>query len=282
MEYEKFRDLEVDIYDIKFDTFKIKDVLNYMPAGNDVLEVLTIDNKNYFIKIERSKVTDFDSEVKHLSILKNKNINFIPNVIEYKKYKNHKIIVLDKIVGERLNKTINNDNKEQYIKELAKELSYIHRIEDKGFGKAKLRVINSVPTNNLYNSSYYGIEKYIEYLKENDYEKTMDTFIHGDYHYGNILWKDNKIVGVLDWEYSGLGHKEQDIAWALIVRPSQMLFKRVEEIELFLDEYNKDGNCDKNKVKWCLINGYSHFYMMNSDNEYKEFIKKILEEIINI
>ena len=61
----------------------------------------------------------------------------------------------------------------------------------------------------------------MNFLKNNDFNKDFTTFIHGDFHYGNILWLDNCVNGVIDWEYSGVGFKEQDIAWALILRPGQ-------------------------------------------------------------
>ena len=40
-----------------------------------------------------------------------------------------------------------------------------------------------------------------------------------------ILWNNKKISAVLDWELSGIGNKEFDIAWAIINRPSQKFLK---------------------------------------------------------
>ena len=53
------------------------------------------------------------------------------------------------------------------------------------------------------------LKPYLIYLQENNIQKDGSTFIHGDFHYANVLWKQNDISGVLDWEYSGRGFKEQ-------------------------------------------------------------------------
>ena len=47
------------------------------------------------------------------------------------------------------------------------------------------------------------------------------------------------------------------------------------DIKYFLEGYKKIGNYDEKSLKWCLINGYCHFYLMNIKNTpYKKEIKK--------
>jgi len=82
-------------------------------------------------------------------------------------------------------------------------------------------------------------------------------------------------------EYSGLGFKEQDIAWACILRPGQKFMNTIDDINNFLEGYNTLGRFDYDKFKWCYINGSIHFYLMNNNNEeYKENIKKMIHEVI--
>jgi len=38
------------------------------------------------------------------------------------------------------------------------------------------------------------------------------TLVHGDYHYGNMLFRGGEVVGVLDWEIAELGPPEVDVA----------------------------------------------------------------------
>ena len=79
-----------------------------------------------------------------------------------------------------------------------------------------------------------------------------------------------------------MGHKEQDIAWALIMRPNQKFLNSIEDILLFLNGYNVNGTYDEKKLKWCLINGYLHFYLMNKNDDYRKAIRELLEKILKI
>lgn len=281
--YQKWRDLIINPFDIEYSTIKINEIISYPPAGNDVVECLSLINneiRNVFIKIERSRVCDFITEVNNLNYLKDNNYySKIPMVLESGIYNDKRYIVLSKIDGERLSDILNFDNsrRKELLFKYGKELAKIHKIPIDDLNIAKQRVINDYPNEEVYPDLYKEdvLTKYIMYLKNNDFNKDLITFIHGDFHYGNILWLDNNINGVIDWEYSGIGLKEQDIAWSLILRPGQRFMDAIDDIESFLNGYLYDGRYDTKKLKWCLINGYCHFYLMNS-NDY-EYRNKILE-----
>ena len=280
--YEKWRELDVDIFNVKFKTFEIKEIINYFPAGNDVIEAIT-NKENYVIKIERSKMADFNSEINNINYLKNNNYYLkIPNIIENGYIDKKEYIVCSKIEGNKLYEIFNNDikDKQEYLIKYGNELATIHSINGKGVNESKKRLINDYPK--LTNYKYYPkkIKKYIEFLKINKPLINNDTFIHGDFHYGNILWKDKEISAIIDFEYSGRGFKEQDIAWALILRPGQKFMDNIEDIKSFIKGYKIKGNYNKEYLKWCYINGCCHFYLMNKKN--KEYIKKLDNLLLNI
>lgn len=287
MIYEKWRELNINPLDIKFNNIIIKKIISYPPAGNDVVEcVCDINSKeeNVYIKIERSKVCDFVTEVNNLNYLLNNNVYLkVPKVYESGIFNEKNYMVLSKVEGIRLsdiiNKGVDLKTKNSLLYKYGKELSLIHDIPINNFNIAKQRIINSCPKNDIYKdlSNVKELEKYIDYLKKNEPEIEFDTFIHGDFHYGNILWKNNEINGVIDWEYSGKGFKEQDIAWACILRPGQKFMDNIDDIKCFLDGYLEKGNFDKELFRWCLINGYCHFYLMNINNE--DYKKKVFELI---
>ena len=279
MKYKKFREPIIDIFNVDFKNIKVKEILNYMPAGNDVLEVITNDNERCFVKIERSKIADFKTE--YINILKIRDLGYTrtPNVIEFID-RNKNILVLNKIKGSRLSESINERNKDYYLGRFGEELAIIHKIDSSGFNTAKQRVINDVPYNNLYCKLDEISKKYIDYLNKNNYKKSFNTFIHGDFHYANVLWYNKSVSGVLDWEYSGLGHKEQDIAWSLIARPNQKFLTSMEDIDTFLKGYKKYGNYNSNRLKWCLINGYLHFYLMNDNKIYRSLLVELMNKTI--
>lgn len=282
MIYKKYRELTIDLFSIQYKNIKLKKIISYPPAGNDVVEAIAdIKNKeeNVYIKFERSKMANFETEYKHLKLLD--DINIFPKVIEFGSINGKNYIILEKIEGDRLSDIFKQDrkDKETYLKEYGKTLSQIHNIQNRGFDKAFQRPINEVPKN--YKNSDEFSEKIIKYLEENKIEKDNKTFIHGDFHYANVLFKNKKVNGIIDLEYSGLGFKEQDIAWALILRPGQKFMDNIDDINLFLEGYRSESNFEYDKFKWCYINGSIHFYLMNYENEeYKQKIRNLIEKII--
>lgn len=282
MIYKKYRELTIDLFSIQYKNIKLKKIISYPPAGNDVVEaIVDIKNKeeNVYIKFERSKMANFETEYKHLKLLS--DINIFPKVIEFGSVNDKKYIILEKIEGNRLSDIFKQDkkDKEAYLKEYGKTLSQIHNIKNRGFDKAFQRPINEVPKN--YKNSDEFSEKIIKYLEENKIEKDNKTFIHGDFHYANVLFKNKKVNGIIDLEYSGLGFKEQDIAWALILRPGQKFMDNIDDINLFLEGYRSKSNFEYDKFKWCYINGSIHFYLMNYENEeYKQKIRNLIEKIV--
>lgn len=282
MIYKKYRELTIDLFSIQYKNIKLKKIISYPPAGNDVVEAIAdIKNKeeNVYIKFERSKMANFETEYKHLKLLN--DINFFPKVIEFGTVNGKNYIILEKIEGDRLSDIFKRDKKDKniYLKEYGKTLSQIHNIQNKKFDKAFQRPINETPKN--YKNSDEFSEKIIKYLEENKVEKDNKTFIHGDFHYANVLFKNKKVNGIIDLEYSGLGFKEQDIAWALILRPGQKFMDNIDDINLFLEGYRSKSDFEYDKFKWCYINGSIHFYLMNYENEeYKQKIRNLIEKII--
>ncbi len=285
--YEKWRELKTNPDDISFKKIKIIKQISFPPCGNDVVECECLVNNqktNVFIKIERSTKAAFDIEEKHLNLLLEKDYYAkIPQVIETGKIKDKNYLVLEKVEGYRLSdifsENIKEETKNQYLINYGKELAKIHQIPYELFTEARQRSINDIPQEEKYQGDL-GIITYINYLKENKPLINLDTFIHGDFHYANILWQKENISGILDWEYSGKGFKEQDIAWACILRSTQKFMDNIEDIKYFLQGYKSIGNYDKAILKWCMINGYCHFYLMfKDDKEYQNKLKKLLLEI---
>ena len=274
--YKKWRDLEINPKDINTKLGRITKIINYYPAGNDVIECVIENNnekRNVVLKIERSRVSDFVQEKENINILqKNKYYEKVPKVLDLVKHKNKNCLFLEKRTGNKLSEIFKKDNskKEEYLYKYGKELATIHKIPKDLFKNSYQRDINSIVKTEIKE-----LQPYVRYLSKNYIEANKDTFIHGDFHYGNILWYKGKVSTVLDFEYSGKGFKEQDIAWATVLRPGQKFMDNVNDIKVFLSGYKEELSFNFNKYLWCLINCYCHFYNMNSNN--KEYCAKILE-----
>ena len=273
--YPKWRESDTDI---KCINFKIDKIISYPPAGNEVYEIIS-NNQHYFLKIEKSKMADFESEKNNITKLKN-YYNKIPNIIDYGMINNKHYIILSKIEGYRLSDFINEENSIELYYKYGKELAKIHKIPYDKFNIVKQRIINDIVPDDRYPERDDYIKKTINYLKNNRPNFIFNTFIHGDFHYANILWENNNISGILDFEYSGRGFKEQDIAWALIPRNSQTFNHSINEIKSFLEGYKEINNYNYENFKWCFINSCVHFYLMNYNN--KEYINKLKYLMENI
>jgi aminoglycoside phosphotransferase (APT) family kinase protein len=60
------------------------------------------------------------------------------------------------------------------------------------------------------------VERLIEWLPNNIPEGDATTIVHGDFRFGNMMFHrtEPRIIGVLDWELSTLGHPLADVAFA--------------------------------------------------------------------
>ncbi|MBI1256105.1 MAG: phosphotransferase [Chloroflexi bacterium] len=65
--------------------------------------------------------------------------------------------------------------------------------------------------------------------------------LHGDYWPGNILWNDDRIAAVIDWEDSALGDPLSDVACA---RLDLLWAFGVEAMQVFTDHYQSLTSCD--------------------------------------
>lgn len=276
-----WRESLIDIENTKFKNIKIEKILNYMPAGNDVFECQGYyknKKQSFFIKSERGSFANFQTEKELLPKLKGKFK--VPELLEDGKINDHTYLITKKLEGERLSTLINKDkniNKKEYLYNYGKTLGQIHKQKIKA-SKAFQRPVNDYPKENQNQDEYS--KQIINYLKETKPKINYQTFIHGDYHYANILNQNKQISGILDWEYSGMGFKEQDIAWALILRPSSNIMENKEDIEAFLEGYKTENTYEKDKLNWCLLNGYIHFYLMNKTNEeYKQKLKTLINNL---
>ena len=280
---EKWRESLVDINEIKFKNIEIEKIISYPPAGNDVFDCLgkyKSEKKNFIFKSERGSFANFSNEIKVLP--KIDKYMPVPKILESGSHDGHVYIVMEKMHGEKLSdifKENHNANKEKYLYNYGLALAKIHKLNI-ACDKAKIRIINDYPKKKDYKNFDEWEKNIINYLKENKPQEIIyNTFIHGDFHYGNIFWKNYEITAILDWEYSGMGFKEQDIAWALILRPGQKFMNKRKETEEFLRGYRSSNTYDKQKLKWCYINGLLHFYLMNKKNNNNDYLNKIKELI---
>lgn len=274
---DKWRDT-CDPFSLPFKDFKLLEILGYPHAGNDVFYAKGVYNNeevNVFIKVARH----IDANIKNeIEVLDKINLKQKPIVIDTD---NEKYLVTLEIEGERLSIILNNNlNNESlnYMEEYGKMLGQIHKING-NFKKVKDRRFFHIPNKEKLEEE--NLLDVYNYLIKNKPSEINEVFVHGDFHYANILWRDNHISAILDFELSGIGNKEFDIAWSIIRRPGQKFMKTVEEINLFLKGYSLLNSYNFEYLKYYMILIYSYFYYVGyDDEEYKNYVIDFLKKSI--
>lgn len=261
----------IDPFSIPFNNFKLLEILGYPHARNDVFYAKGIYKNQEilcFIKSASKSDSNLLNEYQTISSL---NFDFLPKIIDFDK--SGKFLVTKEMQGERLSYILANtaDKSIDYMFEYGKTLAQIHSTKIK-CNRVNHRKFFDLPTFDYLEK--YNLGFLFDFLKQNKPNKTNECFCHGDFHYANILWQDKKISAVLDWELSGIGNKEFDIAWAIINRPSQNFLKTNKEVKEFLKGYKSINACNSSFVKYYMVLIYSHFISISpKDFKYQKFVK---------
>lgn len=268
---QKWRET-VDPFGLPYTRFSLTEVLGYPHAGNDVFYARgVVDGKEekVFIKVNRQAGADVRNEVEVLARLNHDNL---PKIVDYDKEMTFRVSVA--LEGERLSSILGDNEGLQsmaYMQEYGRTLAELHLSKGE-FASVKDRRFFHVPTKEQFEK--LGIDLSVrEFLLTNVPERVNECFCHGDFHYANVLWKDGKLSGILDFELSGWGNREFDIAWAIIRRPGQSFLTEEVEIDAFLRGYRTLNECNERYVRYYMVQIYCWF-TANGDEEYCEFVKK--------
>lgn len=274
---QKWRDTQ-DPFSLPYRNFSLREVLGYPHAGNDVFHAKGIyaqEEVEAYIKVARQRGADIENEINTIAALQ---WELAPTVIDHDEEKKHFCVSLAK-PGDRLS-VILGENADMasldYLFEYGQTLAQLHAREG-AFPHVKDRRFFHIPDRSHFEELDIGFVH--DYLVSNQPRTLSHCFCHGDFHYANILWKDKHISAVLDFELSGWGNKEFDIAWAIIRRPGQRFMNTEQEIALFMEGYLSVGNCDWDRVRYYMILVYSYFYPLGAeDSQYQAYVKNVFAD----
>lgn len=274
---EKWRETE-NPYELPYKNFRLTEILGYPHAGNDVFHAKGIyqhKEVEVYVKVARQLGADIKNEIDTINTL---NWNLAPQVIDFDEKKEHFVVTLAK-TGERLSYIIGDNASHSsygYMYEYGQTLAKLHGTVGE-FNAVKDRRFYHIPDRKHFETS--ALEFVYEYLIANQPGEINKCFCHGDFHYANILWENRHISAILDFELSGIGNKEFDIAWALILRPGQKFLNTREEIALFLEGYSSLGTYNYEYIKYYMVLIYSYFYKFSGNEPaYQEYIMNVFKE----
>lgn len=275
---DKWRD-NIDPFSLPYKAFKPTEILGYPHAGNDVFHAKGLfDGKEVkaYIKAARQMGSSIENEVAILSQLRSP---MTPTVIDYG-FEGTPFSATLELQGERLS-TIVGDNQNlesiSYLAEYGATLARLHRLNIQA-ENAKDRKFFHTPSDDLLKS--LQLEELKDFFSQPP-KTPARCFCHGDFHYANVLWYNHHISGILDFELSGIGNRDFDIAWAMFRRPGQRFFLTKAEQEEFLQGYLQFGECDIEAIEYYMAQCYVYFLQFSlEDAEYCNYIRTWIKRLI--
>ena len=275
---ERWRDC-IDPRELPLHRFAVREILGYPHAGNDVFQVTGIacgHQVEAYIKVARQQGADLRNEIQTIQSL---GSPLCPQILDYDDKDWSFVVTLAK-PGERLSAIVGeNQNLESmdYLEEYGRTLAALHQTKG-DFPPVKDRRFFHLPDKAVLQNQQ--LDFVYRYLSSHQPKTINRCFCHGDFHYANLLWQDGHISAILDFELSGIGNREFDAAWAVILRPGQKFLKTEEEVRLFLQGYQSLGELDETAFYYYTVLIYSHFYQIGKDDpEYQRTVRGILQRL---
>lgn len=275
---KKFRELIVDPFEIPFSNWKLYEVWEYYHAGNDVLHCRDADNKQYILKLARQPDADFKNHVFSAEILHKAGWTTVQQCIEHGYYNDVEFLVIPYVEGMRISQELQTyrNNEKEYCLRFGKNIAAIHalNVHAPTVQPRKFHALHTMETDPP------ELQRVAEWLVRNVPGAVHSCFIHGDHHNANILWKDTDITCILDWELSGIGNKEFDLAWAVVPRMGQQIFFTTREEEYILNGYLHSGIFEYSYFNYYKVLILSHFYRFSHHNcSYQKWIQHELQHL---
>ena len=229
--------------------------------GNKVYQceaLLNRDRVNVFLKVSRYGGSSLKKEVEVLKALEDSEIT-TPRLLSYS-LGTPASIATEAIEGKHVStilKGLNGKDKEHesiaYARKFGESLGRIHRLELDWGPRSESFFDRFLDDSALADSRFLELDRFLTKHRPRHIDY---VFVHGDHHYGNVLWREGEVIGVLDWEACGTGWREHDIARMMIVRFGQDFFHSEECRESFLEGYRKYSRYSEMSIIWNEIRLY--------------------------
>jgi aminoglycoside phosphotransferase (APT) family kinase protein len=206
--------------------------------------VIETDDTTYVVKRAKGEqyCTWLSKEASVLNALKNSSL-LIPKVFKFieQKEESQSWILMEFLEGETVRYALLNEQD----KEKRQEIIY-------QFGKVLFRIHSTPCPTELYTSStwieemlnkaeynlnHYGVDgtrELLESIKTNKPKPVKQTLIHGDFTIDNVLVKNGKITGIIDWSGGAFGDPRYDAS--LAIRKKKNVFEE-EDAAVFFEGY---------------------------------------------
>jgi aminoglycoside phosphotransferase (APT) family kinase protein len=214
-------------------------------GGTSEVALLTTDAGKFVLK--RSKRAPFDEWLKReaevLGQLAGTGLP-VPQLIAFLEEPPCIWALMSFIEGETvrsaLRRTLETGERRQVIKAFAEALKLLHKTPVPDRLKHHQSWIDRMleeAEDNLHHYETDGSPELLEQLKRERPVIMEECLIHGDCTVDNVMVKDGRLAGIIDWSGGTSGDPDYDIA--LAVRPKPGIFSWSEDRDLFFEAYGK-------------------------------------------
>ncbi len=259
---------------------RIGEVLGYPHAANQVFYIRgEWDGMPgyFYLKYAAHPDANLRNEVRILQALAHP---LAPQVVEYDA-QDFRYAITAQLPGRRLSALLKDadlEDRRPYMAEYGRTLAQLHQAKG-DFPDAPHRRYHELP--DLAYLQERSLGHVFPFLTERAPAPIPRCFVHGDCHYANLLWQNGRISAILDFELAGLGDRDFDIAWALILRPGQPFLRTQEERELFLAGYRSVAPCDIARIRYFMVMIYARF-LYAGDEDYAAFVRSEIDRLIRL
>ena len=170
-----------------------------------------------------------------------------------------------------------------FILKMVNQLKAIHEVDIEILPNLSLRLdpLEGLIEYLAGDSQWKELQEYLSSLHDTVYTK-KHVFLHGDYWSGNIILENEKIKGVIDWEYAAIGDPLCDVAASCL----EVRYEFGKDLmTTFKDTYSNFLPIDNFRYSLWLIyiaaSTLYHIHQWNISNEREALIKKETVNVIN-
>jgi len=212
-----------------------------------------------YIKVSKHPQSSLANEQAVLTELKKTGVP-VPEVIWYGREKSE-VLIVEAIVGDMIwdyidprRGSYDRDKALLYLHAYGECLAQVHSLDIAWPAQKRPRLYGLIGEERVEDERF---RRLVSWVQANNATGPGQVFVHGDFNTASVLFHDDSISGVIDWEFAGRGWREYDLAWTLRAR-SRFLNTEAER-KAILDGYAQCSSHDEEALRWCEVLNYLHF-----------------------
>lgn len=220
-----------------------------------------------YVKVSKNRRLSLSNECSVLTALQITGIP-VPKVIWYGG-KSNEVLVVEAVVGDMIwdyidprRKLYHRDKALRYLRAYGECLAQIHSLDIDWPQQKRPRLYGLIGEETVDCDRF---KRLVSWIQSNNVVSPERVFVHGDFNTAGVLFSDDTISGVINWEFAGSGWREYDLAWTLRARSS--FLNTEQERWAILDGYRQGSDYDDDALRWCEVLNYLHFAYWVKDSE---------------